>query len=120
MDNCFRNLSFSPADGCAVADRVTLSFLDSDKELFPCACAAEAAIKHHPITHCEMPIPNLKRLVPHLFNRQSEIGNRNTFLLGHLRRMRTVFSKHACRRKFAELVTDHILGDKNGIKRLPP
>jgi len=33
--------------------------------------------------------------------------------------MRTVFPKHACRRKFAELVTYHILGDKNGIKRLP-
>jgi len=30
--------------------------------------------------------------------------------------MRTVFPKHACRRKFAELVAHHILGDKNGMK----
>ena len=33
--------------------------------------------------------------------------------------MRTVLSKHPCRRKFAKLVAHHILGDKNGIKRLP-
>ena len=33
--------------------------------------------------------------------------------------MRAVFSKHACRRKFAELVTYHILGNKNGIERFP-
>jgi hypothetical protein len=33
--------------------------------------------------------------------------------------MRTVFSKYACRRKFAELMAYHILGDKNGIKRFP-
>ena len=33
--------------------------------------------------------------------------------------MRTVFSEHACRRKFAELVAYHILGDKNGMKRFP-
>ena len=33
--------------------------------------------------------------------------------------MRTVFPKHACRRKFAELVAHHILGDKNGMKRFP-
>ena len=39
-------------------------------------------------------------------------------LFRHLRRMRTVFSKHACRRKLAQFVTYHILGDKNGIKRL--
>ena len=39
-------------------------------------------------------------------------------LFRHLRRMRTVFSKHACRRKFAEFVTYHILGDKNGIEGL--
>ena len=31
--------------------------------------------------------------------------------------MRTVFPKHACRRKFAEFVANHILGDKNGTKR---
>jgi len=33
--------------------------------------------------------------------------------------MGTVFPKHACRRKFAELVAHHILGDKNGMKRFP-
>jgi len=33
--------------------------------------------------------------------------------------MRTVFLKHARRRKFAELVTYHVLGDENGMKRLP-
>jgi len=32
--------------------------------------------------------------------------------------MRTVFSKHARRRKFTELVTDHVLGDENGVKGL--
>ena len=30
-----------------------------------------------------------------------------------------MFPKHACRRKFAELVADHILGDKNGMKIFP-
>ena len=32
--------------------------------------------------------------------------------------MRTVFLKHARRRKFTELVTDHVLGDENGVKTL--
>ena len=32
--------------------------------------------------------------------------------------MRTVLLKHARRRKFTELVTNHILGDENGIERL--
>jgi hypothetical protein len=32
--------------------------------------------------------------------------------------VRTVFLKHACRRKFTELVTDHVLGNKNGIESL--
>ena len=32
--------------------------------------------------------------------------------------MRTVFLKHTRRRKFAELVTNHVLGDENGMKRL--
>jgi hypothetical protein len=54
--------------------------LDSDKELFPCACAAEAAIKHNPIANCHIPIANLKRLTPRLFNWQFEIGNSNFFL----------------------------------------
>jgi len=33
--------------------------------------------------------------------------------------MRTVFLKHTRRRKFTELVTHHVLGDKNGTKGLP-
>jgi len=32
--------------------------------------------------------------------------------------MRTVFLKHARGRKLAQLMTDHILGNENGIKRL--
>ena len=32
--------------------------------------------------------------------------------------MRTVFPKHARRRKFTELVTDHVLGDEDGVKSL--
>ena len=39
-------------------------------------------------------------------------------LFGHLRRMRTVFLKHARGRKLAQLMTDHVLGNENGIKRL--
>src|SRR4029077_4418856 len=74
-DNCFRNSSSSAGAGSVVADRVTVSILDSDKELFPCPCTAEAAMKH-PIANCEMPISNLKRPSPRLFNWQSEIGNR--------------------------------------------
>jgi len=33
--------------------------------------------------------------------------------------MRTVFLKHARGRKFAQLMTDHVLGNENGMKRLP-
>ena len=66
-----------------------------------------------------MPIANLDRLRPRRFNWQSEIGNWKFLLLGHLRRMRTVFLKHTRRRKFTELVTNHVLGNKNGIKALP-
>jgi hypothetical protein len=80
MDNCLRNSSFSAVAGSAVADRVALSFLDSDKELFTCACAAEAAIKHNPIANCHIPIANLKRLTPSPFNWQFEIGNWKFFL----------------------------------------
>ena len=39
-------------------------------------------------------------------------------LFSNLRRVRAVFPKHACRRKFAELMTDHVLGYENGMKRL--
>ena len=60
--------------------RISLK-LDPDKELFPCACTAEAAIKHHPIANCAIPIPDLKRPSPRLFNWQSEIGNRKFFLI---------------------------------------
>ena len=30
-----------------------------------------------------------------------------------------MFPKHACRRKFAELMSNHVFGDKNGGKRFP-
>jgi hypothetical protein len=46
------------------------------------------------------------------------MGNLKFLLLGHLRRMRTMFLKHARRRKFTELVTDHVLGNENGVKGL--
>jgi hypothetical protein len=39
-------------------------------------------------------------------------------LFSHLRRMRTVFLKHARGRKFTQLMTDHVLGNENGMKRL--
>ena len=39
-------------------------------------------------------------------------------LFRHLRRVRTMFLKHARGRKFTELVTDHVLGDENGLKSL--
>ena len=39
-------------------------------------------------------------------------------LFRDLRRVRAMFPKHACRRKFTELVADHVLGDENGIERL--
>ena len=65
-----------------------------------------------------MPIANLERLPLRLFNWQLEIGNWKFLLFRHLRRMRTVFLKHTRGRKFAELVTDHVLGHENGMKRL--
>jgi hypothetical protein len=82
MDNCLRNSSFSAVAASAVADRVTVSLLDSDKELlFPCACVAEAAIKHNPVANCQMPIANVKRLSPRLFNWQLQIDNWKFFLI---------------------------------------
>ena len=39
-------------------------------------------------------------------------------LFRHLRRVRTMLLKHARGRKFTELVADHVLGNKNGNKRL--
>ena len=53
---------------------------------------------------------------PRAANLQSPISNLQLFR--DLRRMRTVFLKHARGRKFAELVTNHVLGDENGMKRL--
>ena len=54
---------------------------------------------------------------PHAANLQSTICNLQLFR--HLRRVRTVFSKHPRWRKFAELMPNHVLSDKNGIKSLP-
>jgi len=65
-----------------------------------------------------MPIANLDRLRPRRFNWQLEIGNWKFLLLGHLRRMRTVFFEHARGRKFPQLVAHHVLGDENGIEGL--
>ena len=39
-------------------------------------------------------------------------------LFRDLRRVRTVLSKHSRRRKFAELVAHHVLGDENRIEGL--
>src|SRR5436309_12275065 len=112
MDNSSCNCSFSCSNASPVAGCATLSFLDSDKEPAVCARAAEATTQHKPVANpeiirtrktfrsCQMPIANLDRLRPRRFNWQSEIGNWKFLLLGHLRRMRTVFLKHTRRRKF--------------------
>src|SRR5881275_624469 len=42
----------------------------------------------------------------------------NSQLLGYFRRVRTVFLKHTRRRKFAELVTNHVFGHENRLKNL--
>src|SRR5262249_4254985 len=52
MANCLRNSSYSAIAGSAVAERVTVSVLDSDKELFPCAYAQTS------ITNCKFKIAN--------------------------------------------------------------
>jgi hypothetical protein len=64
-----------------------------------------------------MPIANWVREPPPLLNWKLEIGNWK-FLLGHLRRMRTVFFEHARGRKFPQLVPHHVLGDEDGIEGL--
>ena len=51
-------------------------------------------------------------------NRNPQIANRKFNLLCHFRRVRTVFLKYARRRKFAELVTNHVFGHKNRLKNL--
>src|SRR4029450_7429920 len=52
MDNCLRNSSFSAGAGSAIAGRATISVLDSDKELFPCAYA------QNPTANCKCKIAN--------------------------------------------------------------
>jgi len=52
MDNALRNSSVSFVAASALAERVTVSFLDSDKELFPCAYA------QNPIANCKCRIAN--------------------------------------------------------------
>ena len=51
-------------------------------------------------------------------NRKSKIENRKFKLLGHLRRVRTVLLKDSRWRKLAEFMSNHVLGDEHGIKRL--
>ena len=53
---------------------------------------------------------------PRAANLQSAISNLQLFR--HLRRVRTVFLEHTRGRKFAELVTNHVLGNENGVKSL--
>ena len=43
---------------------------------------------------------------------------KNSQLFRHFRRVRTVFLKHTRRRKFAELVTNHVFGHENRLKNL--
>src|SRR5207244_9789156 len=43
---------------------------------------------------------------------------KNSQLLRDLRRVRTVFLKDSRGRKFTEFMTDHVLGDENGIEYL--
>ena len=47
MDNCLRNSPLSANEAPDFADCPTVSLLDSDKELFPCAYA------QHPIANCK-------------------------------------------------------------------
>src|SRR5215468_5244662 len=87
-------------------------------------CSPALALPRQPPSTTLLPIATFRLPIGNGCRRVLSIGNwksaiRNSFLLGHLRRVRTVFSKHACRRKFAELVTYHILSDKNGTKGLP-
>ena len=51
--------------------------------------------------------------------RLSFLSTLNQKLFRHLRRVRAMFLEHTCWRKFTELMTHHILGDKNGMKRFP-
>src|SRR6266705_3694461 len=119
IDNCRRNSSFCASIASAVTACSAFSILDSDKELFPCACTAPAVSKHSPIADFRFKISDLKewRLRRDRFNLQSAIFNLK-FLLGHLRRVRPVLFKQTRRRKFAELMSDHVLGDEHGMKCL--
>src|SRR6266850_4234787 len=56
-----------------------------------------------------------------LISINSQLSTKTYFelkLFRHLRRMRTMLLKHARGRKFTELMTDHVLGNENGNKRL--
>ena len=55
-------------------------------------------------------------------SRRASLHQRSTInhqLLRHFRGVRTVFLKHARRRKLAELVTDHVFRHEDGVKNLP-
>src|SRR5688572_25379650 len=52
-------------------------------------------------------------------NRNSKIENRKFTSFRHLRGVRTVFLKDTSRRKFAQLVTDHVLRHEHGGKSFP-
>src|SRR5262245_26377270 len=74
-DNCLRNSSFSAVADSAATDRVTVSFLDSDKELFPCAyaqtpianCKFRIANRTTPRCSRELPIRNLQFAIRNYF-----------------------------------------------------
>src|SRR5207249_3598421 len=99
-----------------------VSFLESDKELSPSAASPRASVTQPTKITADfrLKISDLKtwRLRPAQFNLQSAIFNLQFPLLSHFRRMRTVFLKHTRRRKFAELVTNHVFGHENRLKNL--
>jgi hypothetical protein len=118
-DNSRRNSSFCANN----APAVTLSFLESDKELFPSAASPRASVMQPTkiiAADFRFKISDLKtwRLPRAHFNLQSAIFNLQFPLLRHFRRVRTVFLKQTRGRKFAELVTNHVFGHENRLKNL--
>src|SRR4029450_12230493 len=111
MDSCRRICSFCVIKVSAVPAWSAFSILDSDKELFPSAASLPTGSR--PTNMIIDP-----RVIAHLGNRKSKIENRKFKLLGHLRRVGAMFLEHPCRRKLTELVTDHVLGDEDGVKGL--
>ena len=95
------------------------SVLDFDKELFPSAASPRASATQ-PINKKA----NTRYLIVDSFTLAapagSSLSNINSLLklFCHLRRMRTMFLKHARGRKFTELMANHVLGNENGIKSL--